>query len=384
MLLNRRLLVVSLGIIVALGLLADGAFVLNKWASQPANSPPYAGNSTGGAEDDPIHLPDTGLVQLTSPVSTTSFYVTNLDTLPNWGTTLGMYDVNHAGAQDHLVILDYGYPNWMQIGTTWFYGVQLNGRDTSFHDIPSVVISAKEFAHKYYDAVNGVDPNSHLRMVISINSCCKESPLQRLQGHGYAWAGAVDTIKTLIGAYKTQVDVVAGMDIEKDWNYPYNNEQWLTNYMSNPSSCTPQSDNSVDGCFYNFGIMDIAATGTSCGTSQWQACDLWYLSWGAKKPGNSYHYARPLPEIYHGYYSELPYGSDANHWKNLSVFSANQMNDGPMYFVGSLTERIGCKDNCSDPNNYPWEGFQLLSRALASNVTTRQAMRWSTDIEYQP
>jgi hypothetical protein len=55
-----------------------------------------------------------------------------------------------------------------------------------------------------------------------------------------------------------------------------------------------------------------------------------------------------------------------------------------MFFVGSLTEREDCDDACAKGNNYSWEGFQLLSRALASNVTTRQGMRWSTDIEFQP
>jgi hypothetical protein len=55
-----------------------------------------------------------------------------------------------------------------------------------------------------------------------------------------------------------------------------------------------------------------------------------------------------------------------------------------MFFAGSLTQRERCLDNCGKGNNLPWEGFQLLSGALASNTTTRQAMRWSTDINYQP
>jgi hypothetical protein len=99
---------------------------------------------------------------------------------------------------------------------------------------------------------------------------------------------------------------------------------------------------------------------------------------------NGGRFARPLPEIYHGYASSLPWGSDANAWKALNVFSDQQMFAGPMYFVGSLTQRARCEDNCGQGNNYPWEGFQLLSRALASNTTTRQAMRWSTDITLQP
>jgi hypothetical protein len=386
MLLNRRLLVVSLGIIVALALLAGGEGVLHKWSSQPANSPSSAGNSPGGVEDDPVDLPDTGLVQLTSPVSTTSFYVLNLDSIRHWGSKLGTNDANTAGVQDHLVVLDYGYPAWQQVGNKWVYGVQLlSSNDTSFHDISSVVTSAVNFARDYDDAVGSLDLDSHLTMVISVNSCCAGSPLQRLQGHGDTWAAAVYTITHAINAFSSQVSVVAGMDIESAWNHPYNNEQWLNSYISNRYSCTPQSDNSVDGCFYNFGNLDITISGTGCAqnsSSPWQACDIWYLSWGATK--NNHRYARPLPEIYHGYASSPPWGTDATPWKDLSAFSDQQMHAGPMYFVGTLTERIGCRDTCIYPDNYPWEGFQLLSRALASNTTTRQAMHWSTDIEYQP
>jgi hypothetical protein len=383
--LNRRLLAVLFGIVVALAILAGGTFVLNKWSSQPANSPPSAGNSPGGAKDDPIDLPDTGLVQLTSPVSTTSFYVTNLDSLWYWGSKLGEYDMDHAGVQDHLVILDYGYPDWVQVGSTWFYGAKILGGDHSYHDIPSIVNSAVDFATYYYNAVHYYDPDSHLRLVIGVNSCCSGSPLQRLQEHGFAWAGAVYNIETQIANYSSQVDVVAGMDIESAWNDPYANEQWLNYYISNVLSCSPGLNNTISGCFYNFGNLDIAISGTGCATSRsspWQACDIWYLSWGAMKNGN--RYARPLPEIYHDYFSDPPWGTDATPWKDLSNFSAAQMHADPMYFVGTLTERIDCRDNCSYPNNYPWEGFQLLSRALASNVTTRQAMRWSSDIEYQP
>ncbi len=284
--------------------------------------------------------------------------------------------------QDHLVILDYGYPDWTFVGGSWQYGVRILGGDAGYHDIPSVVNSAVEFAHKYYDFANGADPYSHLRLVIGVNSCCTDFPLQRLQEHGSAWAGAVNTIKTLIGAYSSQVDVVGGNDIE-NWNDPYATTQWLNNYKT-ASSCLPGENNSIDGCFYNFGTA-ITNTGTICATSRsspWQACDVWYLSWGAMK--NGYHFARPLPEIYHGYASHLPWGSDAGAWKDLSVFSDAQMHADPMFFVGTLTQRMRCGDTCGWGNNYPWEGFQLLSRALASNVTTRQAMRWSTDIEFQP
>jgi hypothetical protein len=105
------------------------------------------------------------------------------------------------------------------------------------------------------------------------------------------------------------------------------------------------------------------------------------MSWGVPSR-NGGRFARPVPEIYHGYASMLPWGTDAYYWKELSRYSNDHQSTGPMFFVGTLTERLSCNDGCGDGNNYPWEGFQLLSRALASNTTTRQAMRWTTDIKH--
>ncbi len=168
-------------------------------------------------------------------------------------------------------------------------------------------------------------------------------------------------------------------------NNPYSSTQWLANYIAN-SNCHPGLDNSVDGCFYNFGNLVIMVSGTGCATAYstttWHACDVGYVSWGKRGNGQS-HFARPLPEIYHGYASSLPWGSDAKAWQALNVFSYQQKSAGPMFFLGTLTQRLSCKDNCDQGNNYPWEGFQLLSGALASNTATRQAMHWSTDIGYQ-
>jgi hypothetical protein len=148
------------------------------------------------------------------------------------------------------------------------------------------------------------------------------------------------------------------------------------------SSCIPGSDSSVDGCFYNFGNLAISISGTSCATnesSSWIACDVWYVSWGAQK--NGLHFARPLPEIYHGSETHPPYGTDATAWKDLSLFSANQMGAGKMYFVGTLTQR---GEGCGYGNNFPWEGYRLLFDALAGNPTTSMSLRWSTDITIQP
>jgi hypothetical protein len=115
--LNRRLIVISFRVVIALAILAGGAFILNKWSPQPANSSPSAESPS----DDPIDLPDTGLVQLTTPVTSISYYVRDIHTLYTLGFNLGDADWKAAGTQDHLVILDYGYPIF-QGGA---YGAQL-------------------------------------------------------------------------------------------------------------------------------------------------------------------------------------------------------------------------------------------------------------------
>jgi hypothetical protein len=401
--LNRRLIVISFRVVIALAILACGAFVFNKWSSQPANSPPSAGNSPGGVEDDPIDLPDTGLVQLTSPVSSTSYYLKSSNSLFGLGNELGTWDRNHSGKQDHLVILDFGYPK-VQGGQ---YGVQLvDDPYKRFMDTTTVINLVVNFGVDYYNAVHNWDSQSHLRIDVGVNNCCWYDPYTLFSGHGAAWANTVNTIQTQIAANlaSSQVDVRAGMDIEQakpvngqggGGGDPYATYLWLNAYRDH-SSCnpTPGMDNTTEGCFYNFGTWQSWSITEACHTTspqppcsdphdacyQWNSCDMWYMSWGV--PKNGYRFARPVPEIYHGYASMLPWGTDANYWKELSRYSNDQQYTGPMFFVGTLTERLSCNDDCGDGNNYPWEGFQLLSRALASNTTTRQAMRWTTAITH--
>jgi hypothetical protein len=218
--LNRRLLVVSFGIVFALAILAGGEAVLNKWSSQPATSSPSGRSDPGGLADDPVDLPDTGLVQLTTPVSSTSYYVTNLNTIGSLGTSLGIYDKNTPGKQDHLVILDYGSPTWLQLPNGQYqYGVQLVNENSGIHDISSVIISAVSFAQSYYTTVHSWDSQSHLRLVIGVNNCCwyETGLYDRFAGHAAAWTNVVNSIQNQLVYfhYDTQVDVKAGMDIEQ-------------------------------------------------------------------------------------------------------------------------------------------------------------------------
>jgi hypothetical protein len=212
-----------------------------------------------------------------------------------------------------------------------------------------------------------------------------------MRGHGTAWADTIASIRSqLTGTIGTRVDVVGGYDMEPDWNRPYASTEWAKNFgLAGPATCNTSSAGFDQGCLYSYSTMPIAVSGTTCASSSsvtaWTACDVWYAAWGAMKSGT--RIARPLPQIYHRYnpsYPQYPWGYEATQWKDLSLFSANQKSAGPMYFVGSLTQRADCGDGCTLGNNYPEEGYDLLSAALASNATTQHYIRWMTDIGEQP
>lgn len=320
------------------------------------------------------------------PPAAPSYYIMDMNEnyFYDLGHILGQHDYNTPGTQDNLVILDYGYP--AHDGST--YGVFLTFDDTgTFYKTDFVVESAIKFAQGYY-AGTWTDYDSHLRMVIGVNNCCTENTTVFFMNHGDAWGHAVNSIQSGISSVSAQVDVVGGKDIEMAWNRPYKTAQWLDYYML-ASNCVPGEDDSVEGCFYNFGNLTISISGTICATDpndeSWNACDVWYVSWGAQKDGK--RFARPLPEIYVRYnpaYPQWPWGQNATAWKDLSLFSYEQMGAGKMYFVGTLTQRARCGDGCNQGNNYPSEGYQLLYQALASDPATAMWSRWSTDIGLQP
>jgi hypothetical protein len=292
-------------------------------SAYPPPIEPTAANTPLVPTTNQIYLP---LVQRRSPQPAPSYYVTDLTTLYDLGYALGVHDKDTPGTQDNLVILDYGYP--AKQGSE--YGAFLVFDQTgTFYSSGTVILSTIEFARGYYIGT-GTDYFSHLRMVIGVNNCCNENTLSFFQGHGAAWGQLINSVRSGILLYSSQVDVVGGSDIEMDYNDPYATTQWFSSFLT-ANTCIPGSEGSVEGCFYNFGNLAISISGTSCAinrTSSWVACDVWYVSWGAQKNGK--RFARPLPEIYHGTQTLPPWGTDAKAWKDLSLFSANQMNAGKM------------------------------------------------------
>jgi hypothetical protein len=393
--------VIKLMVIVIALLISVDLWFLQGSGSTVRAYPPPGYSTSAPLYDNKLYIPLAGSIYY--PPATVSYYITHIEPalVYNLGYNLGTHDRMTSGPQDNLVILDYGYP-YKQDGQ---FGVKLvYDRTYTFYSTDQIRPSAVAFGQGYYDGTRAgaaQDTTSSLRIVIGVNNCCYSVLPSVFPDHGRAWALMVNGINADLRNYhqQTQVYAVGGSDIQQDSNYggndPYTTRTWVDGYTIN-SDCAPVSDTSAKGCFYNFGNITFSISGTICHLSRqnvptptpvyWNGCDMWYGSWGVKKGADTKHFARPLPEIYVNYnplYPQYPWGQNATAWKDLSLFSAMQMNAGKMYFAGSLTQRAECGNNCGAGNNYPWEGYTLLYRALASDPTTSMGLWWLTDIQTQ-
>jgi hypothetical protein len=212
---SLRLPIALLGFVIILAFLAGGSFLLNKWLPQPAIYAPSTGSPPGNLAVDPLdYLPDTGLVQLTSPLSTASYYITTFDSTAtkDLGRALGNRDGTTFDEQDDLVILDYGYPVLDPSGA---YGVNLiYDQNHIFHSNAEVANSVFNFAKGYFENVFP-DRGSKLKIVVGVNNCCEAVVPGVFVVHGSRWATeVVDVVKSQIEhttGMSSQVDVIAGI-----------------------------------------------------------------------------------------------------------------------------------------------------------------------------
>ena len=183
---SLRLSIAFLGFVIILAILTGGSFLLNKWLPQPATYAPSTGSPPGSLADDPVYLPDTGLVQLTSPISTTSYYITNISNLYAIGYKLGQRDRTMSGTQNDLVVLDYGLPYRESQGGGYVYGVHLPfDKNHIFYNTTAVANSAVDFANGYHDAT---DTTSHLTIVARRNNWCPGIAPRVSPNHVARWA----------------------------------------------------------------------------------------------------------------------------------------------------------------------------------------------------
>jgi len=180
------------------------------------------------------------------------------------GCGIGTHDANTPGAQDGLVILDFGKPtnNNGELGVS---GMYVNGHV----NMPTIVELVKEVAD-FYRSCSAADPSSHLRIGIGTSNYGSNVTY----AHGAAWANVVNQVNNWLisKGYFARVDAYGASDLELSWNTPSVTINWVNGYDS--ANLYP---------LINFGAAEGCPTRLdptlNC-SNGWTSEQRWYISYG--------------------------------------------------------------------------------------------------------
>lgn len=130
-----------------------------------------------------------------APTWTASYYVETRDTAvwARYGCHLGHLDRDRPGAQNRIVVMDFGYPRLVN----GVYGTQL--LDRAFADRPTLASLAEAFAKNYYYCTE-TDTDSQLTLALGTNNYGSEASNNSYQ-QGRAWGNLVNTVVSWVTSY---------------------------------------------------------------------------------------------------------------------------------------------------------------------------------------
>lgn len=313
-----------------------------------------------------------------------SYYVqtVNVADAYNYGCALGQTDQSTPGAQDHLVILDFGQP-WYENGEYGTIVFRVGGvGDFTFANMDTVTSLAKNYAMGYW-ACTGSDDQSFLTLGIGTTNYLGQStdaPMKnssRLYTHGKLWAQMVLSVNAWLSTqgYAAQVYATGANDIEPSWATAAYTRDWIQGFDDYDD--IGDGDNiaaiyfdygSCDGCPQSY-YSDIDSWPYM--PSDWWMNDIWYVAWGAQPAG-------VVPEIY------LSSEANAKQWQTISKYAKVQKGMR-IDFSGVMTQYGACQQRggCNGTMNTPQQGWnQLWKYTFADPDTRMDGLRWMTDIRY--
>jgi hypothetical protein len=301
----------------------------------------------------------------TTPLPSTSYYFYMRVYTPAKaraeGCKLGTRDRGLPGAQDSVVILDFGLTKY-QGGQYGASGMVVGG----FVTLPVIAQAVQEFGLGYWQCT-GEDYSSHLQIGIGTNNYNNADVYSNLAvtyGHGRAWAEMVNSandwfVNECPDACNGQVDAVGANDIELAWSAPQAAIEWLSGYDS--ANQTP---------LINFGAAEGCPNACGGGGYSWTKQQVWTVHNSGP--------VSPMPEIY------LNDGRNAQQWYQMSLYSV-QAHGLPYDFYGVMTTWGACQQEqeaaCEFIDNTPEEGWtQLYSLVNGATMSTWDSIPYVTDI----
>ena len=296
------------------------------------------------------------------PAFSSSIYMLTVEStrLYNYGCQLGAKDKALPGAQNTIVILDFGSPviTNNQYGADLFWMAAVN--------ITQMKGAIENFGRGYY-VCSDTDRSSQIYVGIGTTNYeyTHSWSTATAWAHGAAWAQMVNDVNYWLvnNGYSSQVHAVGAVDIEPAWNSVAFSRAWVNGY---------DSVNLYD--YYDFGTADGCATRSdpnrnTCGNG-WTREDVWYKAYGTRP-------AFPLPEIYN------TRGANAEQWALISLYSVNTRGY-LVEFHGVLTQWQACQQSppgqCYGVDNLPATGYLQLYNELARDARTYYSPRWLSDM----
>lgn len=302
------------------------------------------------------------------PPAAPSYYMGTLDpaTVINQGCALGQRDVYLSGAQDSVVVLDFGYPQKYANGTFGARGFDYPPVYANTDQIAAVV---ENFGVGYINC-SANDPASHLRIAIGTSNYPGQYYPAVTYAHGQAWSNMVTAVNTWFTtrcagtACANRVDAAGANDIELAWNTPAATLDWLAGYAS-----------VAKYQMYNFGALDgcpwLAHPTYNC---VWPNKDqVWTAIWGSPP-------VQPIPEIYRT--DDI----NAEQWYLMSVYSYVNHHE-KIQFIGPMTQTGACQQypesSCTILGNTPTQAWWQLHNLLNGDpATAGEALSFPSDIRY--
>ncbi|MFA5835320.1 MAG: hypothetical protein WC837_00050 [Bellilinea sp.] len=326
-----------------------------------------------------------------APLYSTSYYIQNGDPAKMYdlGCQLGTRDAATPGAQDSLVILDFG-KMWVLNGV---YGVRTfsdptNGYARQFLSLADLENRAQWYAQGYWNC-SGNDKASHVTIGLGTNNYDSFNQTNITQDNlrgvaidfGRNWAGMINRLHAwgVPTGYNSQILFTGAIDIEwgQDsdgvfrWNTPYVTRGWTDAFDGN--------DDNGSSIYFNYGACVGCPTGPTLSWTYntalpWTQADVWYVSWGAEP-------ALAVPEIYSNN------GVLARQWAAVSKYGSLYLGSR-IIFTGTMTQMQACQQRggteCNTLDNTPAEGWgQLFDAVNVETFTAQPFLQYSTDIRWQ-
>lgn len=337
----------------------------------PLAQQPVTGQAQLLAATTKIFLPSvyqlprpTGSVPL--PSTSYYYYMRNytIEKARALGCETGARDANLAGAQDSLVILDFGITKY-QNGQYGASGMRIGG----FYTMSQIAEAVQQFGLGYWNCT-AADYASHVQIGIGTNNYNDSNVYSNLSvtyNHGQAWAQMVNAVNVWFqnacpNGCNGQVDAVGANDIELAWSEPEDAINWINGYDS--ANLYP---------LVNFGAAEGCPYSCGGGGHYWTRDEVLRVT----NEGPVY----AMPEIY------LNDGRNAQQWYQLSAYSASKLGY-PFDFIGVMTTYGAClqepdDESCPYIDNTPEEGWtQLNSLVNGSNSATWDTIPYVTDIQW--